>query len=36
MIDPRRFTLEATGAAHERAESGAAVGKVVIDIANGA
>ena len=36
LIDPSPFTLETIGAAHEYAESGAAVGKVVIDIANAA
>jgi NADPH2:quinone reductase len=36
LIDPNRFTLDKLGAAHAHAESGAAVGKVVVDIANGA
>ncbi len=36
LIDPSTFSLDTVGAAHEYAESGAAVGKVLIDIANGA
>jgi NADPH2:quinone reductase len=33
LIDPERFTLETIGAAHAHAESGRALGKVVVDIA---
>jgi hypothetical protein len=33
LIDPSPFTLDTVGAAQQRAESGAAVGKVVLDIA---
>ena len=33
LLDPARFALEQAGEAHRRLESGAAVGKVVIDVA---
>ena len=33
MLDPRRFTLDQAGDAHRHLESGAAIGKVVIDVA---
>lgn len=36
LIDPSTFTLETLGAAHAHAESGAASGKVVVDIVGGA
>ncbi len=33
VLDPRRFTLDQAGDAHRHLESGAAIGKVVIDVA---
>ena len=33
VLDPRRFTLDQAGDAHRHLESGAAIGKIVIDVA---
>ena len=33
VVDPRRFALEDAAAAHEAADSGKAVGKIVVDVA---